>query len=71
MNRLPFSDKDSKDMLRAQLSRDYQMSKSLSAGCKDLIGQHLNPNPSTRANMNDIFQHDWFGEDKTNEEDDE
>ena len=72
MNRLPFSDKDSKQLLKSQLSRDYKLAKSLSCACKDLIEQHLNPNASTRMNMNDVFQHEWFDAEKsTNDEDEE
>lgn len=36
------------------------MSTSLSSSCKRLIEGHLDPNPSTRFNMNDILAHEWF-----------
>lgn len=69
MNKLPFSDKDSKQLLKSQLSRDYKLSKSLSTGCKDIIQLHLDPNTSTRVNMNDIFQHEWFENNEDQDED--
>jgi len=59
-NRLPFSDRDTKKLLQAQMVRDYKYVKPLSSQCKDLINRHFNPNPSTRVNMNDVFEHEWF-----------
>ena len=59
------SDRDSKKLLQAQLTRDYKFVKpSLTKECKDLINEHLNPNPSTRVNMNEVLAHEWFGVDK-------
>lgn len=61
-SRLPFSDRDSKKLQQAQLSRDYKFVKpSLSKACKDLINLHLNPNASTRVNMDEVLAHKWFG----------
>lgn len=64
-SRLPFSDRDSKKLLAAQLSRDYKFVKpQLTKECKDLINAHLNPNPAVRCTMDEIFQHLWFGPDR-------
>jgi len=60
-SRLPFSDRDSKKLLAAQLNREYKYAKPVpSKECKDLIEIHLDPNPSVRKNMNEIFEHAWF-----------
>ena len=40
------------------------MKPSLTKECKDLINEHLNPNPSTRVNMNEVLAHPWFGVDR-------
>jgi len=64
-SRLPFSDRDSKKLLAAQLARDYKFVKPIpSKECKDLIYIHLDPNPAVRKNMDDMFQHPWFGLDR-------
>lgn len=59
-NRLPFKDRDTKNLLKNQLERSYKMVKPISNQLKDLINQHLNPNPATRINMNEVMQHEWF-----------
>ncbi|KPM03558.1 protein kinase-like protein 5 [Sarcoptes scabiei] len=63
-NRLPFPERDTKKLLRDQLNQSYRFVKTISKQCQDLISLHLNPNPSTRITMNEIFQHEWFGEQK-------
>lgn len=61
MNRLPFSDRNTKELLQSQLERNYKYVKNISQDLKDLIGLHLNPNPSTRVNMIEVLTHSWFG----------
>ncbi|KAH9409619.1 PREDICTED: testis-specific serine/threonine-protein kinase 2-like [Rhagoletis zephyria] len=68
-DRFPFNDRDWKSLRKSQLERSYYVSSRLSASCKDIIHAHLNPNPSTRANMMELLQHEWLGADKTSLED--
>lgn len=68
-DRFPFNDRDWKSLRKSQLERNYHVSSRLSASCKDIITAHLNPNPSTRANMMELLQHEWLGSDKTSLED--
>ncbi|KAF7496537.1 Testis-specific serine/threonine-protein kinase 1 [Sarcoptes scabiei] len=59
-NRLPFVEKDSRKMVKKQLDCVYRINQSLSSQLNDLIGLHLNPNPSNRINMDEVFHHQWF-----------
>ena len=59
-NRHPFSDRDSKKLLLAELARDYKYVSHLSEQCKSVIEGQLDPNPSTRLSMIDVFNHPWF-----------
>ncbi|KAI2799679.1 hypothetical protein RDWZM_004348 [Blomia tropicalis] len=68
---LPFSDRDTKKLLRDQLERDYKFVKNVTKQCKDVIAAHLNPNPSTRASMLDIFQYEWFASHRKRSTDDD
>lgn len=61
MNRLPYSDRDTKKLLKSQLEHNYRFVKNISSELKDLIATHLNPNPATRANMIEVLSHTWFG----------
>ena len=60
-NRLPFSDRDTKKLLKSQLEKNYKFIKPLSNDLKDLINLHLNSNPATRINMIEVLSHAWFG----------
>ena len=64
-DRFPFNDRDWKALQKAQMAREYKISKSLSPPCKNLLMAHFNPNPSMRISMVEILQHEWFGSDKT------
>ena len=61
-NRLPFKEPDTKKLLAAQLSHNYKWKKTLSNKCTDLINVHLDPNPSSRISMLEVFDHDWFSD---------
>lgn len=60
-NRLPFSDRDTKKLLKSQLDRSYKFTKPISKELKELINAHLNPNASVRVNMNEVLADPWFG----------
>ncbi|KAI2811642.1 Kinase-like [Blomia tropicalis] len=60
-NRLPFGDRDTKKLLASQLERKYKFMKNISRQLRDLIEQHLDPNPTTRASMETVLAHEWFG----------
>lgn len=59
-NRLPFADRETKKLLKAQLDNSYKFIKPLTKECQDLIRIHLNPDPNKRPSMDKIFQHEWF-----------
>ena len=59
-NRLPFSERDTKKLLVSQLEHKYKFVKSVSKQLRELIEFHLDPNPDTRASMNDVLEHQWF-----------
>lgn len=60
-NRLPYSDRDTKKLLKSQLEHNYKFVKNISDELKDLINQHLNTDPLKRVNMIEVLSHPWFG----------
>ncbi len=63
-NRLPFGERDTKKLLVSQLEKNYKFVKSISKELKDLIDVHLNPDPASRSNMEEILAHAWFAQDQ-------
>ncbi|CAG2100353.1 unnamed protein product [Medioppia subpectinata] len=59
-NRLPFSDKNLRQMLKQQLDRNIEYTGALTDACKDLIGKHLEPNIQQRYTMAQVLEHRWF-----------
>ena len=70
-NRLPFGDRDTKKLLASQLEKNYKFVKTVSKQLKDLINLHLNPNPSSRPNMDEVLAHEWFEADQDGEKEEE
>ena len=58
--RLPFSDKNIKEILKQQLKNKIEYKQKLSELCKDLIGHHLDPDIKSRYTMKQVLKHKWF-----------
>ena len=58
--RLPFSDKNLKEMLKLELRRQIEFKPTLSELCKDLIVHQLEPDVTERFTMKDVLSHKWF-----------
>jgi len=60
-NKLPFSDKNPRKMIKRQLKKKYAFAKpSLTDSWKDLIGKQLEPNIQMRYTMAQVVAHRWL-----------
>jgi len=59
-NRLPFGERDTKKLLASQLEKNFKFVKTVSKQLKDLVNEHLNPDPNSRPNMEQVLAHQWF-----------
>lgn len=62
-NRKPFNEPDRKKLLERQMALDIKftfLKVKLSEDVKELIKCHLNPDPSKRYTMEQVFAHKWL-----------